>query len=252
MAILSAMCYVFLERDAPGATDEQYLAGVQERVKAELKVSAQELTLVTDRIRETKNYSFSNLTITSHYPYFIFKNGKLLFWSDHRFVPDYAPIASIAHPRLVDFDQGRYIVSRQKVKKDNQQYDIFSLVMVYRHYNNTNTYLQSGYNSEIFSLDPKSVSTQKGQFYQNIYDNSPVFLFSVVPPHIQAYRNHSTPVNTVILATLSVLFLGLYVIRLMVRFGRKRQYEYGFFGFTRLFINAQRHHVILWCPVSVH
>lgn len=229
MVFLSALCYVFLERDAPGATDEQYLAAIQDRIKTELRISSDELMQVTDRVKETKDFTFSNLSFPTRYPYFVFQDGKILYWSDQIFVPDYESIANVAHPRLVNFDQGNYIVSRQKVVKNGHRYDIYSLVMVYRHYNNTNTYLQSGYNPTLFPIEPKAISMQKAKSYQNIYDNSPVFLFSVTPPHIQAYRNHTTPVNTVILATLGVLFLGLYVIRLMIRFGRKRQFESGFF-----------------------
>lgn len=228
MFMLSVLCYIFLERNAPGATDEQYVSAVQERVKKELATSANELNQVVEQIKRTNQFTFSTLSLPTHYPYYIFRNQKLLYWSDHRFVPDFAPVARVTQSQLIDFEQGRFVVSRRQVVKNGVRYDVFSLLNIYRHYNNTNAYLQSGYNQDLFVLDPKEIVTQKGASYQNVYDNTPVFLFSIVPPHIDAYRNHSTPVNTVILATLGVLFLGLYVIRLMIRLRQRRLYEFGF------------------------
>ncbi len=224
---LSALCYTFLERDAPGATDEQYLATVQERIKAEMRVSAQETGMVAARLRTGKNYTFTHLKIPTSYPYYVFKNHQLLFWSDQRFIPDYVRLRAVADPKLVDFEQGRYIVSRKQERVGADTLDVFSLINVYRHYKNTNTYLQSGYNTGLFSLDPLAINKTKGPRYQNIYDNTPAFLFSVVPPRIDSFRNHSTPVDTVILASMGILFLGLYVFRNISILNSQRRYEAG-------------------------
>ncbi|MBC8154498.1 MAG: two-component sensor histidine kinase [Bacteroidetes bacterium] len=225
---LSALCYVFLERDALGATDEQYLSTVQERVKAETQVSTDELSAVINRLASGKKASFADLKIPTDYPYFIFSNGRLLFWSDHVFIPDYDQLRAVKSSKLVDFEQGRYIVSHNRASAGPDTFDVFSLVNVYRRYKNANTYLQSGYNSKLFALDPLAINTQKGPTYQNIYDNTPAFLFSVVPPRVEAYRNHSTPVDTVILASMGILFLGLYVFRNIAILKRQRRYEVGF------------------------
>lgn len=225
---LSVLCYVFLERDALGATDEQYLSTVQERVKAETRISTDELRTVTNRLRTSKNSSFTNLRVPTTYPYFIFRNGRLLFWSDHRFIPDYGGLRAVVSSKLVDFSQGQYIVSRSRLTVGIDTLDVFSLITVYRHYRNTNAYIQSGYNPDLFALDPLAITTRKGPTYQNIYDNTPAFLFSVVPPRVEAYRNHSTPVDTVILASMGILFLGLYVLRNITVLKLQRRYEAGF------------------------
>ncbi len=223
---LSTLCYIFLERDAPGATDEQYLATVQERIKAEMRVSAEEITAVSARLTH-RNYSFTRLRVATSYPYYIYKNRHLLFWSDQRFIPDFGRLSAVVTPKLVDFEQGRYIVSRKRELAGSDTLDVFSLINVYRHYKNTNAYLQSGYNPALFSLDPLTINPQKGPRYQNIYDNTPAFMFSVVPPRIESFRNHSTPVDTVILASMGILFLGLYVFRNISVLKRQRRYEAG-------------------------
>nr|WP_208493102.1 HAMP domain-containing sensor histidine kinase [Spirosoma utsteinense] len=226
---LSVLCYFVLERNAPSATDEQYINTIQERVKAEMRISTKELHDVVSLLVQKSNPSFVDLSLPTQYPYFVFRNGQLLFWSDHRFIPDYSQIASVTHARLVDFAQGQYIVSHERVVRNAENLDVFSLVNVYRSYQNNNVYLKSGYNSSLFALDPAAITDQRKNTFQAIYDNTPVFLFSVVPPKVDAYRDHSIPVNTVILASLGIVFLGLYVLQSIALLKRRRAYEWGFF-----------------------
>ena len=103
MVVLSVLCYILLEQGAPGATDEQYLSSVRDRVQIELAISTVELKQVAEKLQKTRNYSFADLQQTTRYPYFIFRNGELIYWSDYRFVPDYRFIANVRRPQLVDF-----------------------------------------------------------------------------------------------------------------------------------------------------
>ena len=225
---LSVICFFVLEQNAPGATDEQYVSSVQQRVKEELQVSATELDSVTALLKRKHKPTFADLSRVTNYPYFVFRNKQLVYWSDHRFIPDFARLAPVTSPRLVDFGKERYIVSHKRVTDNAEELDVYSLINIYRYYHSSNSYLQSGYNPGLFSLDPLSVSDQRSNTFQAIYDNTSNFLFSVVPPKVDAYRNHSTPVNTVILATLGIIFLGLYIVQLMSRLKRKRKYEVAF------------------------
>ncbi|MBD2701785.1 HAMP domain-containing histidine kinase [Spirosoma sp. BT702] len=225
---MSGLYYSLLEQSSPGATDEQYIFSVQQRVKEEMQVSSNELAKVVAILKTKPNPTFSELRIDARYPYFVFRNKQLEYWSDHRFIPDYARIEAITNPKLIDVEQSRYIVSHQRVRSGNDQVDVFSLVNVYRYYHSNNTYLKSGYNPNLFSQDPQDVVSERQKDFQAIYDNSSAFLFSVIPPVVDAYRNQNTPTNTVILATGGILFLGIYLIQLMLRLMRKRQYEWGF------------------------
>ena len=225
---LSLGCYWLLERDAPGATDEQYLSAVQQRVKEEMLISSTELAQVSRLAANQKTTDFASLSIETNYPYYIFKNGTLMVWSDYRFIPEFSRINKVVHPKLIEFDQGRYIVSHERIRKGGDAIDVFSLVNVYRHYLSNNAYLQSGYNTALFALDPAGITDRRQQAYQAIYDNESVFLFSVDPPQVNDYRNHTTPVDTLILAAVGFLFLGLYVVQQLIKLGRRRRYVAGF------------------------
>ncbi|GAB4037296.1 sensor histidine kinase [Spirosoma gilvum] len=226
----SVLYFLLLERNEPGATEEQYISAVQQRVKEEMQVSTSELDSVSALLVRNPKPAFTEyFKLPSRYPFFVFRDGQLMYWSDYRFVPDYAWLSVVTTtPRLIDFEQGRFVVSHRRVTVRTEVLDVYSLVNIHRSYHSNNAYLQSGYNPEIFSLDPQAVTDKRLNTYEAIYDNTSAFLFSVVPPKVDVYRNHSTPVNTVILATLGVIFLGLYVLQLMIRLRKKRRYEWGF------------------------
>ena len=191
-------------------------------------VSSAELEQVSGLVSNQKTSDFSALSIDTKYPYYIFRNGVLTVWSDYRFIPDFNRVSKVMQPKLIEFNQSRYLVSHKRIRKGTDTVDVFSLINVYRHYLSNNTYLQSGYNSALFALDPMGVSDRRQQPYQAVYDNESVFLFSVEPPQVNAYRNRSTPVNTVTLAAIGFLFLGLYVGQQLIRLSRRRRHVLAF------------------------
>ena len=225
---LSVFFYSVLERGAISAAHEQYLQTTQQRIKNELSTSSEELQAVSDLLREKAPHTFAGLSRKTKYPYYIFRNKQLLYWSDYRFIPDYQQLKSILYPRLISFPQGKYLVNRQFIKQGTDSLEVFSLVNVYRHYQTENSYLRSSYNPDLFSLIPREISAEKSSIYESMYDQTPVFLFSVIPPQMKGYQNQTSPVNTVILALLSVFFMGIYLVRRTLNLRRSRHYGAGF------------------------
>ena len=226
--VVALLSYFYFERGALGAPEEQYLNAIKERVKYELGWSKIELDGVASVLKADKKINFSNLSRKSRYPYFVFKNGQLVFWSDYRFVPDFEKIKNVNQTQLVDFEQGKYLISRRQVVNWADTLDLFSVINLYRNYKNENNDLQSSYNTDLFTNDPAQMSGRAGPAYRNVTDAQNRFLFSVVPPKISAYNNQSAPVNTVIWSSLAVLFLGIYVGRYIFRLSKQRCYERAF------------------------
>jgi len=222
--IASGLFYAVLERGAISASDEQYLRTVQERVRQELLKSQEELALLQERLDTVDRLDFTTFGTENAFPYYVFRNRKLVYWSDHRVIPDYSSLQGGIYPRLVSLSQGKYLVSRRRLQKGSDTLDVFSLVNVYRRYLHENNYLRSGYNPALFTLDPAQITLERGNKYENIYDSTPLFLFAVKPPRLAATQHFAPPVNTVVLASLALLFLGIYVARQMVIFGQRRRY----------------------------
>lgn len=225
--LLALLSFFVFERGALGASEEKYFSAVKERVKQELDLSHKELGEIMTIASQNSSRQFSAFRRPTKYPYYIFQNGQLVFWSDYRFIPEYESIRKIAQTQLVTFEQGKFLVSRRQLVQNDTRLDVVSVINLYSHYKNKNNYFQSGYNTELFSIDPQQISTRLGPIYSNVLDNNTHFLFSITPPKFETY-NQTTPVNSIIWGALCIFFLGIYVIRWILRWSRERHYERAF------------------------
>lgn len=226
--LLALMSFFFFERGALGASEEKYFSAVKERVKYELGISQNELGEVMNLLSQNANTQFSDLRLPTKYPYYVYQNGQLIFWSDYRFILDYEAIRRISQTQLVSFEQGSFLVSRRQYIRLRDKIDVVSVVNLYHQYKNENNYLQSGYNPDLFTVDPQSISTHLGPIYSNVLDHDTRFLFSIVPPKFETYHNQTTPVNTVIWGVLAAIFLGIYTFQWAFRWTQQRKYEFAF------------------------
>jgi len=226
--LLALLSFFFFERGALGAAEETYFSAVKERIKHELSVSQEEIERITALVAQNTNTQFSDLRQTTKYPYYIYQNGRLIFWSDYRFIPDYEAIHKISQTQLVSFDQSKYLVSRRQFTRPNARIDVVSVINLYRHYKNENNYLQSGYNTTLFTVDPELISTNFGPAYQNVLDNQNRFLFSIIPPKFDSYHNQTAPVNTITWGILAAVLFGIYIIQWVITLSKKKRYEMAF------------------------
>lgn len=225
---ITLLFYFYFEKGTLGAFDETYLSTTKNRIKEELLVSQRDMGQIAERLTKVTDYTFNDLEVKTHYPSYIFKNNKLIYWSDHRFIPDFATISHINGAGFIDIDQGQYLINRRQLILKSDTLDIFTTINLYRRYKRENNYLESKYNASLFTTDPQSISGKKGNEFEAITDDNGKFLFSVQPPKIEVFRNQNLPVRTVFLAFLTVLFLGLYVFRLIKHFNHQRNFEIAF------------------------
>ncbi|WP_428654736.1 sensor histidine kinase [Runella sp.] len=230
--LLALLSFFFFERGALGAAEETYFSAVKERIRQELSVSQGELERITGLVSQNTNTQFSDLRQSTKYPYYVYQNGRLIFWSDYRFIPDYESIRKISETQMVTFDQSKYLVSRRQYTRPNGRIDIVSVINLYRYYKNENNYLQSGYNTNLFTVDPEQISTNVGPAYQNVLDNQNRFLFSIVPPKFESYRNQTTPVNTITWGVLAAVLFGIYIFKWVITLSRQKRYEQAFLLLT--------------------
>ncbi len=96
---------------------------------------------------------FGNVTLTktpsTAYPYFIFNNGKLEYWSDFQFVPAYSDVATKNRYSFIDTYYGQFIVRKWVVNYKSKSFEVFALIDLYRKYPVSNSFIQSGYNPKI-------------------------------------------------------------------------------------------------------
>lgn len=241
------------------ATETRYLTGVQQRVLDELRRSEADLLAVEARFSLTSDTSFSRLFIPTHHPYFIFRNGRLVFWSEHRFVPAYRALAGLRFPGVLAWEDSHFLVSRRVIRQRPERVEVISVVPLYRTYGIENQNLSSGYNPAIFSLRPRALRLTPTTQPFNVYaePGTPTtgtpeenFLFSLETPDSDLLRHQSVPNRVLVCWSLALLLLGAYGVRWLWVWRRQRRYEWGFLTLAAYLLLARGAMVYFGIPFT--
>ncbi|TAF63995.1 MAG: HAMP domain-containing protein [Cytophagales bacterium] len=116
-----------------------------------------------------------------YYPFFIYKNSKLIAWSDHHYIPDYTTIQGKYKERFFYFSQEHFVASSTLIMHDNDTLELYQIVPIYRKYKIENSYLRSGYAEAIAKNQNIGISNlpHTQHDFLNINNTSGKFLFSV-------------------------------------------------------------------------
>ncbi len=202
-----------------------YLESVQERVDEQVELAQQDMQQVLDQLKAKEAESGKISYLESHYPYYLYRNGRLIMWSEHRLVPAYQDLVRHQAPALLNISQGQYILLRSTVVHGGHQYDLFSLIDLYRHYKAENSYLKSGFNARIFSAAPRSISGPPFTTDEVVVGVGGKGLFKVEIPETSIYYSQTTSLVTISLLLLSSIFFAIHVFFSVMRL--RSRYRYG-------------------------
>lgn len=108
------------------SAEERQLETIHENVAEALKVQDREMQLVKKQLENQSQFSFTGSYVSTKYPYYVFTDGKLAFWSDYRFVPEYSSISGNYALKTFNLTNGKYLVNRKGFVKNNTIVEIFS------------------------------------------------------------------------------------------------------------------------------
>ena len=226
---VSALNFFIFEKNAPGASEQHYISSIRKRIKDEILRSKNELLDIGTQYQKSSGNAFLNFETPTLFPYYIFRNGQLFYWSDHRYVPTYEELAKGGQSKLLSTENGKYITNTITFNHQGDKVEVFSLINLYRKFRNENDYLKNGYNNQIFITEPKAISdTQNQQKHLNITDEKGFFLFAITPPQVEKINSPNIPTNTLFLIAISVLLFGVYIMVWIHRLQLKHQFGRAF------------------------
>jgi len=226
--LLTFLSTSLFERNTPQASEQHYGAAVQMKVLVSLEKADQELTEVTGLFQKSEEVNFAelNLPSASDYPYYIFNEGELIYWSDHRYIPEYDWVKDLFANALLAKNNHISLVKKQIFYYNKEKLELVALVPVYQKFRNENDYLKSGFDKGIFPTSPLTIeNTASDRAYLNIHDEQQRFLFSVVPPRAENLHSPEVPFQVLWLLGLSLIFLGIYLLVILKSLISKRRLE---------------------------
>ncbi|GAB3173251.1 sensor histidine kinase [Telluribacter humicola] len=206
-----------------------YLESVQNRVDEQVEIAQQDMQQVVEQLKASKPGSENINYLASQHPYYLYRNGRLVMWSDYKLVPAYQDLARHQAPGLIDLPQGQYILLRTTTTHGGKRYDLFSLINLYRRYRTDNSYLQSGFNKKVFSASPRSISGPPFSTSEVIVGPGGKGMFTVEIPETAIYYSHSTSLATISLLLLSSVFFAIHVFFSVLRLRSRYRYGLAFF-----------------------
>ncbi len=213
--------FFFLEnRSLPSVFVKKIEQNIQREI-AKQESLLQPIVLLYDTI---KNPSFSALSLPSRIPFYVFKDGKLHYWSDHRYVPDYADIAGDYSIRYAELSKGKYIISKAQVDDD---VEIFAFLPLFIASEIDNNYFFSGYNKSMFQNDNLQIIKGDSTIENAITTQEGAYLFSVKFGNNYKLTNQPIHVILVFIFLLSISFACMYTWKWMAFFIDKARYESG-------------------------
>jgi signal transduction histidine kinase len=234
---LALLMLVITKKGPVSATEDKYLYDIQTKVKDEIKASNEDLAKVVTLVSQSKDTTFSHLKTPTIHPYYIFRNGNLIFWSDHRFVPEYQTVEGKYNLKTITTAEGKFVVNRRLVIGTPDNFEVFSLVTLFRQYESESNHLKTGYNPDIFTADPQQIDVSPvAATHLNMYAETKEFLFSVKPSVADNLKNQSIPVNVILLGLLSMFFLVMYLLAWIWFLNKTHHYGRAFLLLTGYFL----------------
>ena len=207
-------------------TRTQFILNVQERIESDLNIQESEIEPVLNDLREGSGKKFSTLLRKTRYPYFVFKNKRLFFWSDNKIVPKYSELNTDQRYSFLASERGMFIVQSWKIE---EYIEVVSIVPLFTNSLVENAYLGPEFNTRFFRNTDIDI-LQAGSAGETVF---PVQIFGEalfamqIAPEIFT-QDVSIRNLTSALMMVGLLFMLLFLYIMVKRQTRKYRYYRGF------------------------
>ncbi|ELR70845.1 hypothetical protein C900_03280 [Fulvivirga imtechensis AK7] len=191
-------------------TAEKNVEDIERLLKREVTSLQREVVQILEQLEKKEGVAFSDFK-TSKYSFYIFNAGKLVYWSDYRFVPDYRYL------------QGDYRIKRIKtLRKDflsrkwdihDSNLEVFGIIPLYDDYKIDNNYVQSGFNPAIFSDQELMLHDPTFEKGMDVCLGEDQCFFKVTFHEDYARKNVALSIIVFVLYALSGIMLLIFIVR---------------------------------------
>ena len=219
MGISLLICGV-LGHEYPGKKTHD--AVLQQSYDREIAVVRTEHARISKLINAGRTVSFQELSVPTTYPYFIFANGKMIYWSCNNNIPRYQrDVAGAPAERLFEVDGDPSVLVRSSLAN---RYDIVSVVDLLRDKNYTTNFRLPDFNSAIFFLKPEKVSTNPfpGALEVRAPHGRPIF-YTQIRDSLQHMSFKTSPIS-IILIVLGMLLVWNTIYMQSIKLSNRHQY----------------------------
>ncbi|MEM1406421.1 MAG: hypothetical protein AAGG59_06575, partial [Bacteroidota bacterium] len=193
---------------------------IEYNLTRELSRIQRDMVPVLEAVESTSDFTFDELNSIGQYPFFIFRAGRLAYWSDYRYVPEYKSIRGNYRYKFINDVRKSYVVRRWEIA--DKALEVYAILPLYTGYKIENDYIKSSCNPSVFPIQNVmlgSINSAKGDLICLGEDNC---LFKVVIADSSQPPLTSSPLNIWIILAGTVL-LVIVLFRLSTWLSRRGQ-----------------------------
>ncbi len=191
------------------ASDQKKLDGVTQRLEKEVISFQKELdVLATQLDAHSTTEPFAMIKDNFSYPLYLFEQGRITYWSDNHFVPQYQGISSTESLDFVEFRQGQFVVIKVELTGVNRQ--LVGMIPIFLNSQIDNQHLQSSLNNRVFVSDGVHISK-----YESELATSPVFIQDQCLFYLDFTDNYRVRSKALLTASFIVLSIGILSLILL-------------------------------------
>ena len=203
-----------------------YMELINEHVQEEMALADTEWTSLREKIRKGDNLRFSTYTIQAFYPYYIYRNGRLDYWSDFRTMPDLNELKGEAASDVIVLRGSYYLVLRRTMEAQMQPLEVFQLIPLLKTHKIHNKYIEDVLNERIFPLEDVTFELDEEAAYDGaVTDASGRFLAGLKLGNSYHQKAQQYLMPTFIVASLLVATV-LVLLFLLVQASVRASYHY--------------------------
>jgi len=192
-----------------------------QRVQVELERMDVQLKEAVNHISQSN--SFRDYHRNTDYPYFVYFQDSIIYWSDFHYVPDYQVLDTDEKYKFVD-DKDFQFISQRMIVPGNRSI-VYMLLPLHIARHGQNNYIQATYNQNIFSTENNTIQILSDSSGIPITSKNDEFLFSINLGEPVLVKSMTLYHIILFLSSLAIICLLYYLYRVIGYFLRLHRYN---------------------------
>lgn len=217
-------------------TPQQNALVVSEKIEREIKSIEGTIADLKSTITTSKNLSFNSYFREASYPYYVFSNRRVIFWSNNLFTPIHRDVQGEFKLAYVETTKGKSLARKEQFTHDNKSYEIVFLIPLEEKTSVVNEYLKNTYNENLFTDSNIEIVHEATDEDHQIISINEQELFSV--KFGNTYSNTDQVSRGVIISLLIISFVctGLFIKNQLTQYVKERSIGLGFLFLLSCFL----------------
>ncbi len=209
-------------------TDKINVQRVTSRLNKEIQSIEPGIEILKSKYDNSAVPLFSDLLIEASYPYYIFSNHRVVFWSNNLFTPKYRDILGDFQVSYVETTKGNYIVRKDSFDHQGRRIEIVFMIPLIQRFAVVNEFLKDTYNEKLFTdSNFELIQTSTDPEYLPVsIDDEDLFFVSFGNTYSNSTSNSQYVI--IVLLVMSLISIGIFIKIRLDEYVKERNVTLGF------------------------